>query len=588
MSASDTYVYDLSTQTEGDNHIFMNKSWLSVIDLNSTNYSSNICTIQTDVLANSSRYVNMYEATLLIPLSIFLTQQAGTQTTFTPQTVGCDYALGMKNSLLTLIANISTQLNGVTLTQQIPLCSLWNCFKLLSTMNFTDVCTWASIGFYPDSFTSVNYYSAPGPGGMATCNNSNYITPLVMGSATGVVAGTNGQCNIGFLNRQLYYAYRSTNTTLAPLTTCNTIYKSYIPAPTAPNGGFCGSWSQYIVGQIRMRDLHDLFAQMPLLKGSFLRIQLGLNNTSFQFSTQQATTADGSTTSMYCTAVNTSLGGVNPLMVASTATNNGGASLIYGAVAAAAAAATPYMASIQVGANCLYSTQVQAAGALGTTGNPMLKSVTLTAPAYVFSPSIESMYLSAGQKKVSYNELFQWTYYNLGANGSVNALISSGIQAVQEIVIFPLISTATNNINGNGGATLNLPQYQSPFDPCGGGTVGPLAQLSQVQIVVAGQNALMKNEQYIYEAFYQQYLGQAGQINGGLSDGLNAGLYSELDFFYSPCYYVNLSRGLASDDLVLKSISIQAQNLSPNSLDLVCFITYKKDFTVDLRTGALV
>ena len=97
-----------------------------------------------------------------------------------------------------------------------------------------------------------------------------------------------------------------------------------------------------------------------------------------------------------------------------------------------------------------------------------------------------------------------------------------------------------------------------------------------------------KNTQYIFEAYGQNYNGQAGQVNGNLADSLGSGLIDELGFFYSPFYYCNLSRGLASDDLVLKSISVVAQNISGYQLDLYVFITHKMDFTVDLRTGALV
>ena len=49
MSA-DTYVYDLSSMSEGDSHIFIRKDWLSLIDLNATNYSSNVSTLATDVI----------------------------------------------------------------------------------------------------------------------------------------------------------------------------------------------------------------------------------------------------------------------------------------------------------------------------------------------------------------------------------------------------------------------------------------------------------------------------------------------------------------------------------------------------------
>ena len=75
---------------------------------------------------------------------------------------------------------------------------------------------------------------------------------------------------------------------------------------------------------------------------------------------------------------------------------------------------------------------------------------------------------------------------------------------------------------------------------------------------------------------------------GGQSNGLNSSLIDELGYFSSPFIYVNIGRGLASDDLVMKSIHITGLNNSSYNLDLVCFLSYTKTFTIDIRTGALV
>ena len=291
--SSDLYVYDLSSQTEGDAHLFQRRDVLSCIDLNSMNYASNMCTIQTDVLSNSSKWLNLYEGNLIVPISIFLTAAtADPATGFNPVATPSDYALGIKNSFLTMIHNISLQYNGVTITNQIPLCSMWNCFKLLTTMNSSDFASFASIGFSPDSLSSMAYSATVTPGGIGMMNNSNYAIPKsVTGSAIPA-----GSCNIGFLQRQSYYNYDPAAAGgFFNSTSCGLVYKSYI-SRNAPNGTVSSGWmAQYLCAQIRLRDLHDVFAQMPLLKGSFLRLQLGLNNTSFGFSVTNAVNNAGGT-----------------------------------------------------------------------------------------------------------------------------------------------------------------------------------------------------------------------------------------------------------------------------------------------------
>ena len=590
MASCDRYVYDLSSEQETDNvKIFMSKQWVSLLDQSQGNYASNVSQLQTDVLTNSSTFVNMQEAVLLIPMIITVTQQASTGTTFAPATTACDYAFGLKNSILAIIHQLSVMYNNVTLTQNMPYISLWNVFKLQTSMNYTDISLWATLGFYPDTLTSVSYSATPFQNGAGTCNNVNYLAPLQVAATT---AGQAGQANVGLLQRQLYYGYNPANTGSGTFlnTQCSQIYKSYIPTAQNSGGGKCGTWNQFILGSIRLADLHDVFASCPLIKGSYWTIRLGLNNTAFNFSTQQPGTGGtaGIGTSMWCSSVNSAYGGVNPLMVASTYSNgtwsSGGASLVYGAVAAAA---TPYRASIYVGGNCLDSIQLQA-------GNPqqstMMKQVTLIAPTYVFSPDIEMVYIEQGQKTISYTEIFQYTVSSIPNGQSFNNVLTSGIAGLKELLIIPMINGARNNIgNTAAGATNNLPQFQSPFDCAGAGVSGaPEGSISNFNVQVAGQNYMRENSQYIYQTFYENFYGQAGQINGGQSAGINNCLLNELDYFSSPFIYVNIGRGLASDDLVLKSVQITGLNNSSYYLDLYCFLTYTKTFTIDIRTGALV
>ena len=178
MSSAVQYVYDLSSQTEGDgNHIFMSKQWTAILDNNASVYSSNMSTIETSSLSNSSKWANWYEAKLIIPISIYLSQNSNTATTFAPATNFCDFALGFKNSFLTIINSISIMYNGVSINTLAPLSSMYNCFKLMTSMNASDFSSFASLGFSPDTLSSVLYTATPTLNGVGTCNNSNYGAP---------------------------------------------------------------------------------------------------------------------------------------------------------------------------------------------------------------------------------------------------------------------------------------------------------------------------------------------------------------------------------------------------------------------------
>ncbi len=48
-------VYDLSNEIEGSPNVFVQKSWLNILDNQNQNYSSNQSVIDTSQLSNSNR-----------------------------------------------------------------------------------------------------------------------------------------------------------------------------------------------------------------------------------------------------------------------------------------------------------------------------------------------------------------------------------------------------------------------------------------------------------------------------------------------------------------------------------------------------
>ena len=595
MSA-DTYVYDLSSMPESNSNIMIRKDWLSLQDLNATNYNSNVSTIATDSIANSSKFCNFYESVLLVPVTVTLTPSTAAQV-FSPATAAtaCDYALGLKNSSLSIIHSMSVELNGSVVCQQVPYIALYNNFKLMCTMNVTDYAIFSSIGFAVDDATSVQYYTTPSASGMGTCNNQNYIN--VNGIFSGQFASLYGNGNAGFLQRQKFYNLQPLGsigtgaiTSLISNSNLNKIYKSYITTPVNTNGGSAGYWQQWLVLQIRLRDVADLFASMGLLRGIMARLIISLNSCSFTFnvvntSAVAATAADSGNTQMYITQMNSAFGGINPLMVSSAEPENGAYSLAPAGVADANSTNT-YIASIAVGKSILNSTQSQ----LCTSTNSLLQSVTMCIPGYTMASSYEQAYISNPISRIVYRDLYQYTLFNIGSGQQFNQVISQGLVGAKEVLMIPVFAQSSNNI-GSAGAPLNLPCFQSPFDTCGGGTTSPFCQLYGTNVVLAGSNVIMSNELYVYQSYGQQLYGQVqGWMNSGLANGSNSGLLNETDFFYSNCYYYcNIGRGLAVEDTIPKSVSVYGTNISNVSIDIYIFISYEvNNLNIDKISGARV
>jgi len=403
--------------------------------------------------------------------------------------------------------------------------------------------------------------------GLGSANNQNLILPVEPETSL-------GQCtigNIGFFKRQQYWNYdlacgvQSAGNvawgTILGAQSLNNAYKSYIfnkidgVATTTQ-----AVLQQAIVGQIKLRHLHNFFQEVPLLKGVFMKITINLNQSSFSFSYDD-TTGFTALTNLVCP-----LGGANPLMISSGQAQNGSASL----------PSSDYSASVYVGAKCLNTAQTAIAGVAQA---PMLASIMLNIPSYVFNPIYEQAYLSSSVKTIVYNDLYQYQVLNIPAGTNFNNLITNGIAGIQTVLVLPFYNSASNS---------NLSPIQSPFSSEGGGTTSPLCILGNFNVVISGQNAIYNTERYTYEQFTQQLYG-INAVNGGLTSGVNSGLINQLDFETQYNYYaVNVSRCLPIEEAVPKSVNIIGQNLTSVAIDLYVFVNYKTSVSIDILTGSRV
>jgi len=575
----DTLLFDMSSATEGTPSVFVRRDWLSIMDNMNQNYVGNQSIIDTSQLANSNKYMSYYEATLIVPLTMTLTSATGTAAV---DATTLDLCMGLKNWLGSIVHSFTLDYNGTTIIQQTPLVGLWNTFCLITSFNYNDFTEWASIGFYPDSSTSWKYQNAAATSGVGVCNNGNLLS-IVDADSAGQGQATTG--NIGFLKRQQYWAFDPTTTNggttawgngsgndittgLISNSSLNNLYKSYIfKQQNETAGGQKLVVQQAITGQIKLRHLHNFFQEVPLLKGVFMKMTMNLNSTSATLEV-----AGGEFTTN-CT-VNVPLGGVSPLMVASGAANNGSATLI--------ANDDTYIASVSVGSTCLNNSQTSVAGVIKS---PMLSSIMLNVPSYVFNPIYEQAYLSNSVKTIVYNDLYQYQVINVAANAPFNNLITNGIAGIQTVLVLPF---ATNVGAAPGNAGQVIKPFQSPFTSEGGGTTSPLCLLTNFNVVISGQNAIYNTERYTYEQFTQQLYG-INAVNGGLTDGVNSGLINQLDFETMYNYYaVNVSRCLPIEEAVPKSVNIIGTNSSQFAIDLYVFISYKTSVSIDILTGSRV
>jgi hypothetical protein len=554
---ADTLVYDLASMTEGSPSVFVKKDWLSILDNQNGNYRGNQSVVDTSQLSNSNKYMNYREAYLAVPL-VLSASGAGIGTTSTAATSG-DYAIGLKNWYGTLIHSMTLDLNGTTIIQQTPFCSLWNVFKLITSLSIQDVITQgASIGFYPDSALSTSFQTTANTDGLGTCNNQNFQAfTIVSGAANSYDVG-----NIGFLKRQQYINYDAAGLTAptdgttagaafsALLTTANAsqFYKSQVY-----NTGAAILQIQ-IMAIIYLKHIHSFFSNVPLLKGVFMKMTLNLNQTSVS-DVLDANKAQTPT-------ITSPLGGVSPIMIASARANNG--------FAGSSVASNTMVVNLSVGNT--------ASSGVGTASG-LTNSIQLYVPAYTFNPIYEQAYLSSPVKRIVYTDIYQYQVSNVASAATFNNLITNGIAGIKSVLVLPFYTTAANAA---------VSPILSPFSGDGAGTTSPLVALSNFNVVVSGQNMLYNTQKYGYEQWLHNTYG-ANSVNGGLTDGVCSGLISQIDWETAyGYYYVNCSRMLPVEESVPKSVSIIGTNLSAKAIDLFVFIEYQVEVSIDVLTGARV
>ena len=554
---ADTLVYDLASMTEGSPSVFVKKDWLSILDNQNGNYRGNQSVVDTSQLSNSNKYMNYREAYLAVPL-VLSASGAGIGTTSTAATAG-DYAIGLKNWYGTLIHSMTLDLNGTTIIQQTPFCSMWNVFKLITSLSVQDVLTQgSSIGFYPDSALSTSFQTTANTDGLGTCNNQNFQAfTIVSGAANSYDVG-----NIGFLKRQQYINYDAAGLTAptdgttagaafsALLTTANAsqFYKSQVYNTGA------NILQIQIMAIIYLKHLHSFFSNVPLLKGVFMKMTLNLNQTSVS-SVLDANKAQTPT-------ITSPLGGVSPIMIASARASNG--------YAGSSVASQTMVVNLSVGNT--------ASSGVGTASG-LTNSIQLYVPAYTFNPIYEQAYLSSPVKRIVYTDIYQYQVSSVAANATFNNLITNGIAGIKSVLVLPFYTTAANAA---------VSPILSPFSGDGAGTTSPLVAISNFNVVVSGQNMLYNTQKYGYEQWLHNTYG-ANSVNGGLTDGVCSGLISQIDWetAYS-YYYVNCSRMLPVEESVPKSVSIIGTNLSAKAIDLYVFIEYQVEVSIDVLTGARV
>jgi len=615
----DSIVFEESVNTEVSSSEFVDKQWLYVNDNNNGSYSSQVV-LDTTPLANSGSYINWSEAFILMPLVLQIESTSALMTATAPM----DFIAGLKSGYWNILHSMSVEFNNGNIIQQVPFMNVFCNFKNITSWSNDDITNWGAVcGFCPDSarswaFTPVapaTTLTLPLSGsGFGLSNNRQ--SPFVNITAVPTTAAVATPINTNNFTRATLSANDYTQSWNEGLFQRQT-FINYNPVLNADNNASNGQGalmgaaevtqvfrcftkaaanirSYAIDAVIRLKDIADFFQKCPMLKGSSMRMYLNTNQTYFQVGqtgpTYTAATGApllGPFMNLLTSPVILGGGGTNPVLYSSCNLGQG-ASVLTPLPITAATSTTAATATINV-ALSIVKTQFSQMPTQNV--SCPITSVRLYAPAYTLSPIAEQRYLSlTPTKRVVYNDIFQFSFPSQSVNSPFNILVTNGIPNIRSVLVLPLLPSASNGIAGASGvktSSILSPFASTPSSP------DPII-INNFQIQVSGKNLFINQLQYDYETYYEQLV-CANQLNGSLTTSLASGLISKSDFqsLYR-YYYGNASRSLPSEDGVAKAIQIQGTILVPTAstgvtaVDIMVFVEFEREITIDVRTGARV
>lgn len=211
-----------------------------------------------------------------------------------------------------------------------------------------------------------------------------------------------------------------------------------------------------------------------------------------------------------------------------------------------------------------------------TTAQPPINYGRLVFSYYEPNPDVQAT--MSITKSIRYNETFN-NYFNISANGSFSGTITPGLPNVKGLLLVPYYTSVTRST----GNPIVYDPLTSPFEVAPAST-SVLPILKNLTVTYGNQPVFTQPLNMSYEVFLNEIsaLGETGgQDNKTISGILSERLWSNL-YRYN---YIDLSRRVISDENQSKSIQVSCENGTRYPMNVLAFVFYEKEFTIDCATG---
>jgi len=545
-SASDQYIVN-DVLTETDKEIFFKlKRWNYVVDSSSTGgvFPQQI-QFNLNTVGAMGNFVNLKEAYVQYPYRVRIFNSGSASQT--PASAGV-LSTVLKNGFWHTIDSAQLVLDNETINMNQKYTNIPAHFQALTTWNedcLSEIGTTLGLSVlddFPSSGVSTGFNNI----GISTLIPGTKGVDLTLTANTSIPARQyeqNIDCNTS--TTALNHIVGASNARLSG--------KSAVQAngatATAVNAD---CYIQFVLVTVRLRDICPSVSELPPIQNLTGMLYINHNSAKNTFTTSSTSTISAwnystiSGSSMPVQLLNVTTTGFEP---SSSATNTW---------------------TLEASVSGVPSTNL-------TSAQPPINYGRLVFSYYEPNPDIQSaMSIS---KSIRYNERFN-NYFNISANGSFSGTITPGLPNVKGLLLVPYFTGV-----GNSGSTIavSYDPLTSPFEVAPAST-SVLPILKNLNVIYGNQPIFTSPVNMSYELFLNEIsqLGKSGgQNNEDVSGLLNERTWSNLYRYH----YIDLSRRSISSENQSKSIQVSVENGTKFPMNVLAFVFYEKEFTIDCATG---
>jgi len=544
-SASDQVAFAESVEDQSTVNLFQAKKWTYVTDSTSNGGQfSGQLQFDLNTLSSQNQWTDLSQGYIQFPVKLSI--QTGTQAV-APAACTVNAAL-IKNGFHQFVDSVQVVLGGATIQSSQIFQNIDTNYKILSEWSSDELQKYGpSLGIALDDYLS--------PADSLTAATSSLDNALVSTTNTTIAVGglrLPTTTNPGVKQRLLHNNSNVATTGLAGAilgSNASNVGKSQVQVGTSATAGD-DTFVQFYLATIRLKDISDSIAKLPLVKGLKGFIYVNYNAASC--------TIAGS--ALVPTAVNPTptYGRCMPAMLNWNATDF----------------------SLGASGGCKFIAEVSGVkSTVLTTPTPTQQNARLIVPYYNATPEIDRA-LST-KKTIRYNERFV-TQLSIASGANVNQTLSPGISNPKRLILYPYFTGA--GTSGVGAFAAN--PLISPFDSAPS-TTSPFAAIKDLQVYVG--NLPMYQSPITMD--YDTYLNEQAQqgIDGGLVSQTSSGLLNQRMWNQLYRYYTcDIGRRMNSEDGCSKSVQISCTNATTCPMNVIAIIWYEREITIDTASGAVM